>query len=308
MTISKVVTPTPPVVRRRRASSSSNRRRPVPLLERLPSRATLRERLGRAGRAMLPGALTLVALGGVCGSVALGYRWLTSSPRFALAELDVRGAATLGEADVRSALTPAMGQNLFRVPLDALERRLRAEPWVASAAVRRRLPDALVVDIEEHRAAALVELDGLYLVDEEGAVFKRANLARGEGAGLPVVTGIARDVYRREPEQARRRVRDVLDAAEIWREQPDRPALGELHHDGQRGVTLFTRKPVRAMRIGRGRRGALRRRMAAFDTAWAALGPAEREAAATFHLDRDGWPLRVTVGFVDTRNNDPWPK
>lgn len=308
MTISKVVTPTPLPARRRRASSTQNRRRPVPLRERLPSRGTLRSALARGGRAALPTALTLAVLGGVAGSLALGYRWLTTSPRFALAELDVRGAAELGEVDVRRALAPAMGQNLFRVPLDALERRLRAEPWVAHAAIRRSLPDALVVDIEEHRPTALVELGGLYLVDEEGAVFKRANLTRGEGAGLPIVTGIEREVYRKTPAAAQRRVRAALEAAAIWREQPDRPALGELHHDAQRGVTLFTRAPVRALRVGRGRRGLLRKRMAAFDTAWAALAPAERETAATFHLDRDGWPLRVTVGFAQARNNDQWPK
>ncbi|HUS63592.1 MAG TPA: FtsQ-type POTRA domain-containing protein [Kofleriaceae bacterium] len=261
MTISKVVTPTPLPARRRRASSSQNRRRPVPLRERLPSRGTLRSALARGGRAMLPAALTLVVLSGVAGSVALGYRWLTTSSRFALADLDVRGAEALAEDDVRRALAPAMGQNLFRVPLDALERRLRAEPWVAHAAIRRRLPDSLVVDIEEHRPAA-----------------------------------------------AERRVRAALEAAAIWRERPDRPALGELHHDAQRGVTLFTRAPVRALRVGRGRRGLLRKRMAAFDTAWAALAPAEREAAATFHLDRDGWPLRVTVGFAQARNNVQWPK
>jgi cell division protein FtsQ len=285
-------------VRRRRASSASNRRKRAPLRERLPSRSAVRGALRRSLRAMLPATLTLAVLGGVVGSVAIGYRWATTSSRFALAELDVRGIAALSPDDVRRALAPAMGQNLFRVPLDALERRLRSEPWVAAAAVRRRLPDTLVVDIEEHSAAALVELDGLYLADADGAVFKRANLARGEGAGLPVVTGIARDVYRKTPEQARRQVRDALETAALWAERPDRPALGELHQDAERGVTLFTRRPVRAMRVGRGRRGLLRRRMEAFDAAWAALGAAEREAAATFHLDRDGWPLRVTVGFA----------
>jgi cell division protein FtsQ len=274
----------------------------MPLRARLPDRSQVRALCGRAGRAALPGLIAVASVAGAAGAAFLGYGWLTSSPRFALAGVEVRGARELDQADVEAALGPAMGANLFRLPLEAIERRLRAEPWIADVAVRRRLPDHLVVDIDEHRAAALVDLDGLYLVDASGRAFKRADLARGEAAGLPVVTGVGRDAYRRNADQAQERIRAALAAAGAYALDPGRPPLGEVHRDPDRGLTLFTRRPVVAIHLGRpGGPAVLRRRLALFDAAWAALGPDERAALSAVHLDRDGSPVRVTVAFADPR-------
>lgn len=300
------VTPTAPAPPRARRAST-NRRHRVPLCERLPDRAGVTRVARQALLASLPSLLTLAILAAVAGGLWFGYRWLTASQRFALADIEVRGTSAMQDDDVRRLLAPAMGENLFRLPLGALEQRLRREPWVASAAVRRRLPDGLVVELVEHRAAVVVELGGLYLADADGNVFKRVDLTRGEGAGLPVVTGISRDDYRRAPDQARARIRGALEVAAVWAVAGDRPPVGEIHEGGDRGVTLYTSQPVRALRLGRSKnRIELRRRMTAFDTAWGALSPGERTRATTFHLDRDGWPLRVAVGFQ--RGTTQWPK
>jgi len=253
----------------------------------------------RTGRAALPAAITLAVIAAAAGGIFLGYRWLTGSPRFALAGVEVRGARELDRADVEAAVRPALGENLFRIPLEAIERRLRSEPWVADVAVSRRLPDHLVVEIDEHRSAAVVDLDALYLADASGRVFKRADLARGEAVGLPVLTGIERDGYRRRPDEAQRRIRDALAAAGAYGRDPGRPALGEVHDDVSRGIVLYTRRPVVAVTLGRpGSAAELERRLALFDAAWAALGPSERAAATAIHLDRDGSPVRATVAFA----------
>jgi len=279
----------------------------VPLRERLPDRARVRSLLWRSVRACLPAALTLLIIAAVVAGGAFGYRWLTGSDRFAVAEVEVRGARALPASEVERVLSPAYGQNVFRVSLEAIERRLRAEPWIASASVRRSLPDRLVVELEEKRAAAVAELGGLYLVDEHGRPFKRADVGRGEASGLLVVTGIDRAEFRRSPTEAAARIRAALDAARVYREG-GRPPLGEVRHDAHRGITLYTRRPVAAIRLGHvPGAGAVRRRLAAFDAAWAALSPGERQAASTYHLDRDGMPLRVTVGF-NARGTNPWPE
>ena len=284
-----------------------NRRRPAPPRPREPLRTRARSFLWRGFKSALPALLTIAAIAAVVAGGVFGYRWLTGSKRFAVTEVEVRGAHALPASEVQRVVAPAYGQNVFRVSLAALERRLRAEPWIAGASVRRSLPDTLVVEVEERRAAALAELGGLYLVDEHGQAFKRADVGGGEGSGLLVVTGIGRDDYRRSPVEAAARIRAALDAARAYREG-DRPALGEVRHDLLRGITLYTRRPVTAIRLGHlPGAGILRRRLAAFDAAWAALAPGERAAASTFHLDRDGAPLRVTVGF-NARGTHPWPE
>ena len=272
----------------------------------MPTRVRVRSLLWRVFKACLPAALTIVAVSAVIAGGAFGYGWLTGSERFAVAEVEVRGAHALPVSEVERVVEPAYGQNVFRVSLPAIERRLRAEPWVADASVRRSLPDRLVVEVEERRAVAVAELGGLYLVDERGVPFKRADIPRGEATGLLVVTGIERDDYRRSPAVAAGRIRAALDAARAFREG-GRPALGEVRHDTHLGITLYTRRPVIAIRLGQVRAATLRRRLAAFDAAWAALPAAERETASTFHLDRDGAPLRVTVGF-NARGIHPWPE
>src|SRR5690606_19401741 len=195
----------------------------------------------------------------VAGGAALATRWLTGSPRFALAEVEVRGASPAPREEIVEALAPAMGENVFRVSLEAIERRLRREPWIADVSVRRSLPDGLIIEVEERRAAAVAELGGLYLVGREGRACKRAD-----------------------------------PAAAVYAEESGRAPLGEVHTDPHRGLTLYTRAPVVGLKVGRvDGAETLRRRLAAFDAAWAALTPREREDATTFHLDRDGRPLRV---------------
>ena len=256
----------------------------------------------RGARAALPGAIAVASVAAAGGAILLGYNWLTGSPRFALASVELRGASELQQVDIERAVHPAMGENLFRLPLDAIERRLRAEPWVEDVSVSRRLPDRLVVEVDEHSVAAVVDLDGLYLAESDGRVFKRADLSRGEAAGLPIVTGIGRDTYRRRPDLAQARIRDALAAAAAYAGKPERPPLGEVHDDAHRGITLYTRRPVIALRLGRPVGDAeLRRRLAVFDAAWAALAPAERTALSAVHLDRDGTPVRATVAFAAPR-------
>jgi cell division protein FtsQ len=287
--------------RSRRASL--NRRRLAPFWKRLPPRTVVRAALVRGLRGGFPAILAMFGIGATVGGAVVGYRWLTGSPRFTLDSVELRGASDRARAGLERAMTPALGVNLFRVSVEAVERRLRAEPWVADVGVRRSLPDALIVEVVERRPLAVVDLGGLYLADESGRVFKRADVLAGEAAGLPVVTGIDRDDYRRAPEAGAQRVREAVDAAALYRANPARPALGEIHSDVHCGLTLFTRAPVIALRLGQPVSAALERRLASFDAAWAALTPGERDAASTFHLDRDERPLRVAVGFAQRGSN-----
>jgi len=295
------VTLTAPALRSRAIRRSApNRRRAVPLRERLPNRDQVGALCRRSARAALPGAIALAGLAVCAGLAFYGYRWLTGSPRFALAGVEVRGAHQLSQADIDAAVAPSLGENLFRLPLDEIERRLRAERWVADVTVRRRLPDRLLVEIAEHRAAAAVDLDGLYLADASGRAFKRVDLAAGEAVGLPIITGIGRDQYRRRPVEAEERIRAAVAAAAAYSAASTRPALGEVHYAAGGGLILYTRRPVIALHLGRAAAAAeLERRLARFDAAWAALDPSERAALSAVHLDRDGVPVRVVVAFAD---------
>jgi cell division protein FtsQ len=189
-----------------------------------------------------------------------GWHYLTASPRFAVREIRF-GALHHVEADeLRERLPVAVGQNIFRADLRAAARELQQHPWVASASLRRELPGTIVVDVEERVAAAVVELDTLYLADPSGTVFKRATLE--EADGLLVVSGLTRDQYVEDPAATQALVREAIGVADAWTAHEQRPAVSEAAVDVLHGVTLFLRQGGIEIRLGR---GELARKLAQYD-------------------------------------------
>jgi hypothetical protein len=123
------------------------------------------------------------------------WRWATSSEAFATGDPLHRAGARAGGISCSGQAQP--GGNLFTDL--GRDRALQADPWVAPATLARRLPGEVLATIVEHRPAALVQLGGLYVLDEEGRLFKRA--APEDGLDLPVVTGLSREAWaERKPE------------------------------------------------------------------------------------------------------------
>ena len=168
--------------------------------------------------------------------------------------------------------------------------------------LRRELPDRLIVTIVENRPAALVALGGLYLADDQGKIFKRAAIDRGDGAGLPVITGIPRARFIEDPAAVEAEIRRALAARAVYRNGA-RPRLGEIHVDDRRGITFLTYEDALAIRVGNGSSQTLARRLHTFDIAWASLEAETRAAAHVVYVDNTTRPDRVTVGFGDPGAN-----
>ncbi|MCI6797103.1 MAG: FtsQ-type POTRA domain-containing protein [Succinatimonas sp.] len=56
----------------------------------------------------------------------------------------------------------AGGQNIAAVDTEKIRQRLLEDPWTARVAVKRRMPDTLVISLVEHVPAAYWNNDGLY--------------------------------------------------------------------------------------------------------------------------------------------------
>jgi cell division protein FtsQ len=95
--------------------------------------------------------------------------WLVQSERFQLQSLGIPETDRVEIEWVVERLTPELGQNLFLLPLSRVEKRLQGHPWVERVVVRKQLPQALVVTIEERSAAAVLETrEALFFVDRSG--------------------------------------------------------------------------------------------------------------------------------------------
>ncbi len=236
-------------------------------------------------------ALLVAAVGMALAAGAWGLRWyVTHSRHFALRIVRVSPTAHVtAEALVARANVP-LGMNLFAIDRAEVARAVSQEPWIARAHVRRELPATLAIDVVEREAACAVALGALYLADADGNVFKRAT--PDEAVGLPVVTGIGRDDYVAEPDQARDSIRQALRAVAAWRRPGDRPPLGEIHLDRIGDVTLYTERGV-GVRVGLVD-DTLPARLARYDAVRAAL-EGGGEAARLVYVDNRARPDRVTV-------------
>lgn len=134
--------------------------------------------------------------------------------------VEVRGA---GHEATRQGLRPVvsgLSGGLFSVDLEAARQGFEALPWVRTATIRRRWPDSLTVELEEHvPAAAWNELAVLNVRGEVFPVRPWSGLPR-----LHAPEGMEREVASRYGEFARQlgaggwRIAEVrVDARRAWR-------------------------------------------------------------------------------------------
>jgi cell division septal protein FtsQ len=270
-----------------------NRRRPQSLWTRMPPPREIADACGRALRRSLPAVIAACAILGATGAIWLGYRFLTTSSRYAITSIEIRGARHLSADELRATLPARVGDNVFLASPDDVASALRRHPWIASATAQRVLPGALIADIVEHEAAAVAVLGEPYLVGPDGRPFKRAE--GGEGEGLPVVTGLDRADYARDPDATARAITGALDALARWRASPARPAIGELRVGPLGELTLRTRDHGAAIELGLPGE-ELAGQLRTFDAVWAEIDERDRGRARTFHIGARA--DHVTVAFA----------
>lgn len=149
----------------------------------------LRRRMADTLSEFLRALILLLSAVVLCCLFIYAYGYLLSTPYFEIKEISVRGLKELTEQDVliQAAMTPR--QNLLSVNVDALAGRISANPWVKNIHVGRELPNRIVLAIKERNPVALVkQSNGLYLMDNEGNVFKK--LDKNDEVDLPILTGV----------------------------------------------------------------------------------------------------------------------
>ncbi|MEM7434589.1 MAG: FtsQ-type POTRA domain-containing protein [Myxococcota bacterium] len=246
-----------------------------------------RQAFRRLGQGLI--IVALLAVGAWLVDQTLGYA--RTADAFAVREIVVEGTERLRDLDVRRAAGLQIGSNAFQVSMEEARDRLLHHPWVKDATVIRKLPNRVRVEVVERTPVALVALDDLYLVSEEGAVFKRIGV--DDPADLPVITGIASEQfyddfdYRRAVLLRSMAVLQDYEGAGLAEREP----VSEIHFDGAHGVELFVGEDGMHVRLGHGRHRQKLRRLKQV------LNRLSREKArpAYVYLDNVRSPERVTV-------------
>jgi cell division protein FtsQ len=244
---------------------------------------------GARARRLGLAALAAASLAGAGLGLVHGWRALRTSDALRVRAIVFEGLAR-ATADELLALSPAKrGDPILFVDVAAVEAALARHPWVKRVAVRRTLARALRVVVEERTPAALVDLGGLYLVDDGGDVFKRA--AAGDGLDLPLVTGLARVDWVQRRGAAEPLLAGALALARSWARRGAPARLSEIHVDPGDGVTLYVGDDGTEVRLGNGDYEA---KLARLQKMLSVLG-AEGKKAEVLHLENRLHPNWVTV-------------
>lgn len=163
---------------------------------RTPTIAPKKNRLKRKS-AMNSGEIyKILGLVGFAGLLAVvmvyGYNFALCADYFKLRDTIIRGCNKVGEEEVRAIAGIDAPMNVLRVNVEKMTQELETHPWIKTVSVGRELPDRLVIEITERKAAALLKKGkDLFVVDRDGVVFKQ--LETVDGVDLPVFTGFYRN-------------------------------------------------------------------------------------------------------------------
>lgn len=104
-------------------------------------------------------------------------------------EITVTGTVRLGEAEVISQSGIKKGTGFLLLKAGRVEKKVALLPLVRSAAVKKNLPAAVRIAVQERvEAACLLDQHRFWLIDEEGVIFaEQPHTAEG----LPVITGVS---------------------------------------------------------------------------------------------------------------------
>jgi cell division protein FtsQ len=121
-------------------------------------------------------------------NVTTQFHRLSVSAGLAIGEIFVTGRSETGQEEILKSLQISRGQSILSFEPKTARERLMKLGWVKDARVERRLPDTVIVYLQERRPLALWQRDGRHLlIDREGVVITRRDL--GRFASLPVVIG-----------------------------------------------------------------------------------------------------------------------
>jgi cell division septal protein FtsQ len=138
---------------------------------------------------------TLTRIGALAVVAAFGmYRLVDvvlSADALRVSRITVQGNERMSRGEVLALLDGLRGRSMVTADLESWRQKLLNSPWVADAALRRVLPGTLTVAISERTPMGIGRIrDGLYLIDQQGAIIDEYGPNYAE-LDLPIIDGLA---------------------------------------------------------------------------------------------------------------------
>ena len=199
---------------------------------------------------MVLGAAAIVG-GFFVGGRALS-RWLRTSESFSLGDVQVQGLEKLTRDEILHTASIEEGMSIFSLDEQEASARLERHPWIREAVVKKRMPDAVSVEIVERELVALLWSGAIYRVDADGTIFER----HPDGAPVDrvMITGIGEALLTDDREILKAELRKIIQILGEY----ERMGLGtvapvrNVHREHGGGIVLYIGDEAREVRLGVG--------------------------------------------------------
>lgn len=212
-----------------------------------------------------------------------GYRLygeLLVHPRLDITRINVGEVKKVGAEEIKRLSNIEEGQNIFSVSLNSGAKAIEAHPWIKSAAITRHIPDTINIEVVERKPLCLVSMDGLYVADEYGVLFKK--YSPEDALDLVLITGLESGVEGDVKVLDKALVALVGELGE--REGLNLENISEIHYDRVFGFSLYTLD--RGVRLSLGA-GLIDEKLLAFEEVVQEMGSGIKDVAAMDLTDED---------------------
>lgn len=218
-----------------------------------------------------------------------GTRLLLAS-HLELNTIEVQGCHQTDQQQIMEAASVPLKTPVFQLDLKEIAQRVEALSWVRSCEVRRVLPDKLSVRVIERQPVALIRMDTLYYVDEDGTPFTEP--APGEPLDYPILTGW--DGQERKKGEEKELIGEALWFLREVQEHPhlSQEGISEINFNAYGTMTIFTTKEGTMIHMSRGDVGIKVKRL---EEVWKRI-PAKHLPMKYILYEGPG---RIVVGFEE---------
>jgi len=187
----------------------------------------------------------LVLSGGV-----LVAQILFESGYFGVEQIEIVNLKRLEADEIIAESNIKGGDNIFRLDLEEIGRKIEENPWVAKAEVGRVFPREVVIRIDERQPRAIINLGYLYYVDGNAEIFKV--LAADDRLDYPIITGIDRNFLLDNPEEGQQLLQNAMAVIDRLAERTvfSIDQVSEIHVDRDKSVVLTTYRAGVPVQLG----------------------------------------------------------
>jgi len=178
------------------------------------------------------------------------YIHLLGDPYFRVREVEVEGGRKVPQ-DTLLSLTALEGMpNLFSVNLKEVVRRLESHPWIEQVRVRKVFPNKILIQIEEKKPMAIIQLEELYYIDIKGEIF--SPVMNKDEFNYPYLTGLTRQGLEKDPLEAKGLIMKALEILRMIDQEkvPPLEEISEIHMEKTFGIRCFNKMEGVEVKLG----------------------------------------------------------